>query len=47
MKMEQPATISQSINLQEKALELKSKIVDSIDVWGKNLIDSFLLIELR
>lgn len=40
--MEQPATISQSINLQEKALELKSKIVDSIDVWGKNLIDSFV-----
>ena len=32
----------QSANLQQKALELKNKVVSSLDVWGNNLIDSFV-----
>lgn len=33
---------NQSANLQQKALELKNKVVSSLDVWGNNLIDSFV-----
>lgn len=33
---------NQSVNLQQKALELKNKVVSSLDVWGSNLIDSFV-----
>lgn len=33
---------NQSANLQQKALELKNKVVSSLDAWGNNLIDSFV-----
>lgn len=31
-----------SVNLTEKALELKSKITDALGQWGNNLIDTFV-----
>ena len=31
-----------SVNLTEKAVELKSKITDALGEWGNNLIDTFV-----
>lgn len=40
--MEQTEALSKTTNLPQKALELKNKVVSSLDTWGNNLIDSFV-----